>query len=125
MVPGGNKGTTNLVGDAATINMFGIAEDPQGIKSVVIEGHVDAGCIKPDSSIAQQVTYYRKAENPDPGGQTVLTQRVTALFHQAADFTACNPGFVYVGHTAIYKAAAVNFSNTIVPTATYTISHKP
>jgi hypothetical protein len=123
LVPGGNPGTTNIVGLAQTINMVALAMDPQGIKNVVIEGHVEAWCTSGNASA--QVTYLQVAMNPDPGGSTVLTERITLIFHDASQFTACQPGFTYGGHWALYKASATNFSDTKVTTADYTINHTP
>lgn len=128
LVPGGNPGQTNLSGDAQitpTINLGAVAEDPHGVKNVLISGEVTSSCIKPGTTVGQAVKFLQNAMNPDPGQSLVLTKRVTILFHDARDFATCQPGFSYDSHTGIYTASAVNFSDTVRNTAIYTVIHAP
>lgn len=125
LVAGGNPGATNIEGSWRAVNLIAIAEDPQGVKNVRIEGKVSVLCVKGTDSLGQYLIHSLLSNNPDTVEASVLTKRHTALFHKVEDFMYCNPGFTYKGHQGEYRAIGVNFEDIESETSVYTIKHTP
>jgi hypothetical protein len=124
LVPGGFPGQTNTAGsDVGEITLTATAEDPQGVKNVIITADGSAAC--GNSNVTQNKPFGYETMNPDPGGTYALTKRTTILFYDPDHRTSCQAGISYIGTSAVFTAKTINFSDTETTTATYTVTHKP